>query len=166
LNALRKLILSLARVPDTPQRTALSYAIGVFWSFSPFLGLHTVLAIGTALVFRLNRLATLMGVWTNLPWIVIPYYALATWVGMKILGTNGITFPAVGLSDLYSAEFWEWLASQWKLLIPAVVGSSVLALALSIAAYPAALFIIRRYRDLYCPEPLIEATLQEPESGS
>ena len=33
----------LLHTHDTPHRTALAYAVGVFFGFSPVLGLHTVL---------------------------------------------------------------------------------------------------------------------------
>jgi uncharacterized protein (DUF2062 family) len=150
------LIQSLARVPDSPERTALSYAIGIFWSFNPLLGLHTVGAIGTAFVFKLNKVAMLLGVWTNLPWFVVPYYAFATWFGMKLLGTEGITLPNVGFTELFQAEFWNWVASQWRLLIPAFVGSTIISIALSSIAYPFALIVVRRYRSIYEHEPLID----------
>jgi uncharacterized protein (DUF2062 family) len=158
LNYFRRLIQSLAQIPDSPERTALSFALGVFWSFSPYLGLHTVLAIGTAFLFRLNKLATLLGVWTNLPWLVVPFYAFATWFGIKLLGMEGITLPSIGLSELFQAEFWKWLASQWRLLIPAFVGSTIISVILGLIAYPVALLIIRRYRSIYKKEPLLETS--------
>jgi len=39
-----------------------------FFRISPFLGLHTLVGLGIAFLFRLNRLAVLVGVWTNGPW--------------------------------------------------------------------------------------------------
>ena len=47
----------LLHTHDTPQRTAIAYAIGVFFGFSPFLGLHTVLGLVVAFAFSLNRVA-------------------------------------------------------------------------------------------------------------
>ena len=38
----------LLHTHDTPQRTAAAYALGVFFGFSPLLGLHTVLGLGFA----------------------------------------------------------------------------------------------------------------------
>ena len=35
----------LLHTHDTPQRTASAYALGVFFGFSPLLGLHTVLGL-------------------------------------------------------------------------------------------------------------------------
>ena len=47
----------LLHTHDTPQRTASAYALGVFFGFSPLLGLHTVLGLIFAFALRLNRVA-------------------------------------------------------------------------------------------------------------
>jgi uncharacterized protein (DUF2062 family) len=144
---LRNLIVSLSRVPETPERIAFAFSAGVFIGFSPLLGLHTVLGVFCILLFRLNKVATMLGVWSNVPWIVVPYYGLATWLGVKILGMpKGIRFPRVGFYDLLGREFWVWLVDQWRLLIPAFLGSLILCTALACLAYPVALILVRSYR--------------------
>ncbi|MGC4081585.1 MAG: DUF2062 domain-containing protein [Vicinamibacterales bacterium] len=84
----RRWLEALLHVHDTPERTAAAYALGVFLGFSPFLGLHTIVAIALAFIFSLNRVAVLLGVYSNLPWILVPYYAFATAVGAFILRTE------------------------------------------------------------------------------
>ena len=45
----RRWLQALLHVHDTPERTASAFALGVFLGFSPFLGLHTIVAkIGRA----------------------------------------------------------------------------------------------------------------------
>lgn len=141
----RQVVKSLSLSSDSPERTALAFAIGVFYGFSPLLGLHTVMGVATAFAFRLNKIAMMTGVWSNVPWIVVPYYAFCTWLGVKLLGMpEGVSLPQVGLSEMFSLAFWEWLASQWRLLIPAFVGSLLVCTILSIAAYALVLGLIRR----------------------
>src|SRR6266852_3422347 len=74
----RRWLDALLHVDDTPERTAAAFALGVFFGFSPFLGFHTVLAIAIAFLLNLNRVAVLLGVYSNLPWIIAPYYAFVT----------------------------------------------------------------------------------------
>src|SRR5262245_9097408 len=74
----RRWLDSLLHIDDSPQRTAAAFALGVFFGFSPLLGLHTILALAFAFVLNLNRVAALLGVYANLPWIIGPYYAIAT----------------------------------------------------------------------------------------
>jgi uncharacterized protein (DUF2062 family) len=83
---LTQLIAALSRLPDTPERLALAFAIGVFFGFSPFLGLQTILGIALAFTFRLSRVAVVLGTWVNLPFVVPVYYAVATELGAWMLG--------------------------------------------------------------------------------
>lgn len=147
MRLLRNTIRSLLQVSDTPRRTALAFSVGVFLGFSPFLGLHTILGLVLAFAFRLNRVAVLIGVFVNNPWSIIPFYGFATWVGMQLLGVpDGLSLPQMGFFDLFTQEVWAWLASQWRLLIPAFVGSLVLCTLLGMAAYFLALRILQRNR--------------------
>ena len=82
---IRSWLEQLLHTHDTPQRTALAYALGVFLGFSPILGLRTVLGLALAFVFRLNRVAVVLGVYSNLPWLVPAYYTLATIAGAAVL---------------------------------------------------------------------------------
>src|SRR5215471_10343276 len=78
----------LLHTHDTPKRTAAAYAVGVFFGFSPFLGLHTILGLVVAFAFNLNRVAVLLGVYSNLPWILPAYYTLATMAGAAMLNVD------------------------------------------------------------------------------
>jgi uncharacterized protein len=62
----RRWLDALLHIQDTPERTAAAFAVGVFFGFSPFLGLHTVLGVVFAFLFNLNRVAVLLGV--SRPW--------------------------------------------------------------------------------------------------
>jgi uncharacterized protein (DUF2062 family) len=107
------------------------------------------MGVTISVLFRLNKIATMLGVWSNVPWIVIPYYGFATWFGVQLLGLpEGISLPQVGLTELFTAEFWAWFASQWRLLIPAFVGSTILSILFAFIAYFLALFMIRKGRAL------------------
>src|SRR5689334_9364144 len=82
---IRRWLDQLLHTHDTPQRTAAAYALGVFFGFSPFLGLHTVLGLACAFALGLNRIAVLLGIYSNLPWILPAYYSLTTLLGAAIL---------------------------------------------------------------------------------
>src|SRR5207248_11671647 len=56
----------LLHIDYTPKRTAAAFALGVFFGFSPFLGLHTLLGVAFAFLLNLNRVAVLLGVYSNL----------------------------------------------------------------------------------------------------
>ena len=84
----RRWLDQLLHTHDTPRRTAAAFAVGVFFGFSPFLGLHIFLGLVVAFAFRLNRVAVLLGVCTNLPWIMPAYYSVVTLLGATLLGVD------------------------------------------------------------------------------
>src|SRR3954465_5441859 len=85
---LRRWLEELLHTHDTPQRTAAAYALGVFFGFSPLLGLHTILGLVFAFALNLNRVAVLLGIYSNLPWILPAYYTLTTVAGAAIRGVR------------------------------------------------------------------------------
>lgn len=150
---IRRWLDALLHVHDTPERTARAYALGVFLGFSPFLGLHTVIAVALAFILRLNRVAVLLGVYSNLPWIIGAYYLFTTVMGAALLRTTLPPDLAERLRDMLqlsvrSREFWhEVLRLGSPLLWPYTVGSLIGATILALIAYRAALaFVIRRRR--------------------
>ena len=123
-------------VGETPRRTALAFAVGVFLGFSPFMGLHTLLGLLVAYAFRLNKVSVLVGVYTNIPWVILPYYGFATWFGMRLTGfSQTAPLPKFGFREMLELDFWRQLSAQLHLLLPAAVGSTVLALLLAAVAY-------------------------------
>ena len=147
----------LLHIADTPERTAAAFALGVFFGFSPFLGLHTLLAISCAFLLDLNRIAVLLGAYSNLPWFIGPYYAIATRAGTTITHHRiPPRFPTqlVQLFEmsLFQSEFWHSLYRLLRpLFLPYAVGSLIGAIVLAAVAYPLALAFVtsrRRIRDL------------------
>jgi len=149
---IKDLIKRLLHIEDTPERTALAYSIGIFLGFSPFLGFHTLAGLAIAFLFRLNRVAILLGVWTNTPWWFVPYYVLATWIGMRVTeywiewATLKEIFQLGKVQGFMSSDFWKQFASQSGLLLSFLIGSLILCTLLSFVAYPLSLRWIRFYR--------------------
>ena len=152
---IRRWLDTLLHVADTPERTAAAFAMGVFFGFSPFLGFHTLLAIIIAILFNLNRVAALLGVYSNLPWIIAPYYAIVTMLGAKIIGHKPPEGFKAQLSALFEesvfhSEFWYQLITILKpLLWPYTVGSLLGAIVMAALAYPLALAFVTSRRRIH-----------------
>ncbi len=137
----RKWTEALLHIHDTPRRTAAAFAVGVFFGFSPFLGFHTILALGVAFVFSLNRVAVLAGVYSNLPWIIGAWYGLTTAAGAWVLGTKlpprfGESLVQMFSLSLFHVDFWRQVAHDMRPLFwPYFLGSLVGAVVLSVTAY-------------------------------
>jgi uncharacterized protein (DUF2062 family) len=140
----------LLHTHDTPQRTAAAYALGVFLGFSPVLGLHTILGLILAFALSLNRVAVLLGVYSNLPWILVPYYTLATWLGASLLGAA----PPPGLVEAFITALqnrsWSEFRSAFGGLEPVfwafTLGSTIGATLLSLVAYRVSFVMITTHR--------------------
>ena len=131
----------LAESNDTPRRTAAAFALGVFLSFSPILGLQTITALILAFALRLSRVAVLVGVCVNLPWIMVPWYTFTTAAGAYALGVPiAVDFRqrVSALLDLpiYRWEFWSRAVDLVRPFIGSfVVGSTAGALIVASVAY-------------------------------
>ena len=74
------------RLPDTPHRIALGFSCGVFASFSPFFGLHFVVAAVIARILRVNVVSALIGTIAGNP-LTFPLIAsVSLSFGRRILG--------------------------------------------------------------------------------
>jgi uncharacterized protein (DUF2062 family) len=135
---------------DTPERTAAAFALGVFLGFSPLLGLHTVLGLVLAFALSLNRVAVLLGIYSNLPWILPAYYTLATMGGAAILH---VPIKPRLLKELTSAladgswtDFRHLAHALTPLAWAYALGSTLGALVLALIAYRVALAAIVAHR--------------------
>ncbi|HET9488309.1 MAG TPA: DUF2062 domain-containing protein [Methylomirabilota bacterium] len=140
---------SLLHLDDPPGKIALALAVGVFISCTPFLGLQTILAILVATLFPLNRLATVTGVWLNLPWFAPFVYGAALKVGAVLVP------DPYGVRDAWLAYLVEhpgrlsWsdmVALFQEVSLPLLVGTAVVGGAAGLATYLVALGIISARR--------------------
>ena len=149
---MRDALQSLLHLKDPPRRTAIAFATGVFIAFSPFLGLHTVMAIVVAFAFRLNRVAVLAGAWINF-WALVPCYMFGTFLGTQLLSIRarrldenfwdrGQTLVWSALSSIVTANWSQaqhslraLFRSFGPLLWPFVLGNTVLGVLAGLLAY-------------------------------
>src|SRR5712692_8826180 len=98
----------LLHLDDPPWRLALALAVGVFIGCTPFWFFQTGLALLVATIFRLNKAATVMGAWLNLPWFAPLVYGAALEVGSALVPGDRTVTDAVGrlLAD-HAALDWR-----------------------------------------------------------
>ena len=142
----------LLAIDDPPERTALAFSIGVFIAFSPFLGLHTIMATALAFVFRFNKIAIYTGTFINNPFLTLVPIIIASYaVGAFILG-RPLRIPDEGLEllknpHIFSADYYRLIFVQsWEIVWPFAVGGMALSVVCSALAYPLTLRALRAYR--------------------
>jgi uncharacterized protein (DUF2062 family) len=147
---IRSWLEQLLHTHDTPHRTAAAYALGVFLGFSPVLGLHTVMGLALAFILGLNRVAVVLGVYSNLPWLVPAYYTVATLAGAAILGVDVQPKALEEAMRSFSAASWGEFAGLFRHLAPLlwayILGSTLGAVLLAGVAYRVALVMIVAHR--------------------
>src|SRR5262245_37839324 len=107
---LRGVVDKLAGTSTSPRRTAAAFSLGVFLSFSPFLGLQIAVGMGLAFLLKLSRPAVFIGLCANLPWILVPWYTLTTILGGILLDRPIAAdfrqrFDALMELSFYTAQF-------------------------------------------------------------
>ena len=133
---------------DSPQRTALAFALGTFIAFSPTYGLHTLTALFCAWAFRLNLVAVLGGTFINNPWTILPIIGSTMGVGLLLVPVG--VAPVIDWNDFASRMLWDQFLMLWRqfrpYLLPFVLGHLVTGIIATGVAYIIAYQAILRFR--------------------
>ena len=121
---------------------AIAFAIGVFIGMSPLLGIHTILGLLAAWVFRLNRLITIVGVYITNPWTIVPIYSFGTWIGAKIIGMDNL-IPAIDWSHITFVGFFKEFR---PLLLPFLIGNTAIGIVSAVVSYILIYKAAKKYR--------------------
>ncbi len=135
----------LLHLDDPPPRLALALAVGVFIGCTPLWGLQTVLSVVVALVFGLNRAATVLGAWLNLPWVAPFVYGLAIKVGSAMVpDPTGVREAWLAyLLEHPAAVSWRDVVSLLEeVSLPLLAGTTVVGAAAAAVTYAVALRVI------------------------
>lgn len=123
----------LFKINDTPQRVAIGFGLGVFTGIFP--GAGPLAALFLAFVFRANRASALIGSLLTNTWLSVVTFLLAIKTGSAIFKVDWQTVRAG-----FSSSIGNW---QWQVFLPVISGYIIIALALGIIAYAAALLILK-----------------------
>ncbi|WP_417250502.1 DUF2062 domain-containing protein [Celeribacter sp.] len=154
----------LHRLPDTPQKIARGVAAGVFVSFTPFFGLHFVIAFLGAKLVRGNFIAALLGTFVGNPLTYVPIGVISLKMGHFMLGTAfdhahersfvGKFFDAardfwINFKALFTGADANWdglIVFGREVFLPYLVGGILPGLVAAIAAYYLTLPMIVAYQ--------------------
>lgn len=128
-----KEILSL---DNHPGHISAGFSAGVFISFTPFYGFHTIMAIIAAFIFRLNKLTCLTGAWVNNPLTAVPFLIMSHKLGSLLLGSKPEELTVDTLD-------WSIVKSHAASVL---IGSSILGFLAAILSYFLCYYVIVRFR--------------------
>jgi uncharacterized protein (DUF2062 family) len=132
------------KIRGQPREIALGFALGLLVAMTPFIGLHLVMAVPLAALFKWNKISAAVAVWfTNAA--TAPFvYSLTYFVGARITGINNAF--SWGNIDSF-AGVYQLVQKAPELIWAMVIGGAVLGLPLAIAGYYLTFFIVERYQE-------------------
>ncbi|WP_121629147.1 DUF2062 domain-containing protein [Tropicibacter alexandrii] len=166
--AVRYIRLRLNRLPDPPHRIARGIFAGVFTTFTPFYGLHFIVAAVLALVMRGNVLAALLSTFFGNPLTYVPIGVVSLKTGYWLLDMEGRApkhEDHAGLVEKFlnaGSDLWDNLVAlftgreaEWGHLIrfydevfyPYMIGGIIPGLIAAMVMYHISLPIITAYQN-------------------
>jgi uncharacterized protein (DUF2062 family) len=150
-----RLVIPMLRSRQPPEHTARGIGAGVFWAFTPTLGIQTVAVIGTWSFLRRfcrwdsSLVQTLAWTWINNPLTMVPIYYLAFVTGRWMLGAGtggGYEAFAALFSAASAAESWTARTAEAARLLgwPTLVGCLPWATGFGWLAYRWSLGLLRQ----------------------
>ncbi|WP_308915469.1 DUF2062 domain-containing protein [Jannaschia sp. LMIT008] len=154
----------LRRLPDTPEKIARGVFAGVVTTFTPFYGLHFVLAVILAFVMRGNVMAALLGTFFGNPLTYVPIGIVSLNLGHWMLGTefqgevdDGIFAKFAGAGEDFFWNAWyavqghpvDWTATRvffHDVFWPWLIGGLVPGIMAGLACYTVAVPLVAAYQ--------------------
>lgn len=137
--------LRVLRLAASPRAVAAGMAAGVFAAWTPFFGLHIVIALAVAFVLRGNFLAAALGTMLANP-LTFPFIWAASWeMGHVLLSRDPASIArTIDLAEIFS---FKGFAQLWRpVLEPMAVGSVPLGLVTAALIYPLTYFAVRGFQ--------------------
>ena len=111
----------MRRIPDSPHRIARGVFSGVFVTFTPFFGLHFLMAALLAMAIRGNVLAALLATFFGNPVTFVPIGTISMNVGGFILGQP--ESAALGGDRSIVGKFFDAWADLWHNIMAPFTGA-------------------------------------------
>lgn len=137
--------LRILRLSSSPHSIAIGVAAGAASSFTPFFGLHIIIAVALASVFSGNLLAAAITTALANP-VTIPMILTASYeLGTVIIGPQA-SGPATGADVAHMVEHLEFSGLWGPVFKPMLIGSVPLAAAGALIFYPLAYQMARLFQ--------------------
>ena len=152
----------IIRLPGSPASIASGFAAGVAASFTPFLGLHFILAAALAMLFRGNVLASAIGTFFGNPWTFILIWLADYEVGLGIIRSlnYGADLHVLSIEELgeimgNALKFMSFSgAISWaemsrdleQVFMPLLIGGTVLGAVAGLISFLITLWVVKGWR--------------------
>jgi uncharacterized protein (DUF2062 family) len=140
---IRKVYYRFLKIRGNPKEIALGFALGIFVGMTPFMGLHTAIAVPLAALLKWNKFSAALAVWISNPLSAPVIYGVTYFVGAKVLFIhNGYKLP----SEFNLDALFYTLRSAPEIIGILLIGGVAVGLPLAAVGYFFALKTIVEYR--------------------
>ena len=144
LSPLYKAYKRFLKIRGKPREIARGFALGLFVSMTPFFGLHTVIAVPLAALFKWNKISAAISVWFTNAGTAPIIYSVTYLVGARIIGIQ----KGFNWTDINSfSSVYQLILKTPEIVWAMIVGGVVLGLPLSIVGYYIIYLILKRYQE-------------------
>lgn len=120
----------LVSLKGSPSSIAAGVACGAAVSFTPFVGIHCVLAIIIAWLIRGNLVAAALGTAVGNPWTFPFIWVSVLYTGRRILGDDYMASVHIDFGEMFSHafkalinfDFGLFFSDIWPILWPMMIG--------------------------------------------
>jgi uncharacterized protein (DUF2062 family) len=138
LGWIKNFFLKLILHEQSSRRLAISFCVGNYIAFSPFIGFHGFMAFMLSLLFDLNVAVTFATTYfVNNIWTAIPVYTADYIFGYWLVHTMfGWNFEAYTFEWMHAISFYVEQKLGMPRLWSFLIGGNILGIIVSIALYP------------------------------
>ncbi|MDR1842139.1 MAG: DUF2062 domain-containing protein [Holophagales bacterium] len=138
----------------TPERIALSFAIGLSISWNPILGTQTCIALACCFFIKgIHRPMLFLSSFFNNPWTLVPIASASVFLGNLLLGRgwkidiSGISWKSIGITSFTSSQgFADMFVMLKPILWPYLLGGFTFCLLSLPLGYWFMLWLSRKLR--------------------
>lgn len=140
LKQLKEYLKKAVAEEGSSEKISLGFAVGVFISFTPLLSIHTIMAIGAAIAFRLNKVSTVAGAWVNNHFTIPFVFYFSYKLGALLLNKGG----AAPSFDKFSLKLFIDLFKVYG--IPLFLGTTITGIIAAVISYYIMLYSVKEFR--------------------
>ncbi len=128
------------RQRSSARNLAGAMALGMFIGAMPIIPFQSVVVIGLAFLFRVNKLTAWLATCYSNAFTMVPFYYFLFLVGKVVTPFKDVSF------DPNHLEMRQLIESGWEVFVVIFSGGLAFGIPATILTYFISLFVIRRYR--------------------
>lgn len=139
-------LLELLRQGITPEKLALSVALGFIVGIIPFMGVSTAICALLAIMFDLNVVSIQIINYVAYPLQLVLYIPFIR-AGESILGSSASGLTISGIKTLFNEGFLSAVNILWYANLQGILVWLIITVPVTLLLYLIFLFIFRRFKD-------------------